>query len=206
VPVSQVYGATETGPVSLVLDPHEAIAHEGTVGKEAQQVHVKLIDAQGQPVAPGEVGEIWLQAPNLARGYWKDEHNPAFADGWYRTGDLAARDAQGFYTVVGRLKDMIISGGENIYPAELENLLAGHSDVAECAVVGVPDATWGEIPVLAAVTKLGETALGEAFAARAQGQLARYKWPKRYVVLPALPKTALGKVIKAELRDMLLAG
>jgi fatty-acyl-CoA synthase len=203
IPVSQVYGSTETGPVSLVLHPADAIRKEGSAGRAAQGVTVQLTDEAGNAVASGQVGEIWLRAANLARGYWLEPDHAAFAGGWYRTGDLAMQDSEGFYTVVGRAKDMIISGGENIYPAEIENLLAGHAQIGECAVVGVADARWGEIPVLAATTPMTHLQLQGEFERLAKDTLARYKWPKRYAVLPELPKTALGKVIKARLREIL---
>ncbi|WP_119352408.1 class I adenylate-forming enzyme family protein [Azohydromonas sediminis] len=199
VPVCQVWGSTETGPVSIVLRPHEALAHVGSTGRPAHGVQMRLVGADGRDVAPGEVGEIWVRAPNLMRGYHRDEHPASFADGWFRSGDLARADAQGFVTVVGRSKDMIISGGENVYPAEIENLLAHHPDIAECAVVGVPDARWGEVPVLAVVPRPGRGVDEAALRALFDARLARYKHPRRIVAVDALPKTALGKVQKAAL-------
>ncbi|MCI1191390.1 AMP-binding protein [Calidifontimicrobium sp. SYSU G02091] len=199
VPVCQVWGSTETGPVSIVLRPHEALAHVGSAGRPARGVQMRLVGADGRDVAPGEVGEIWVRAPNLMRGYHRDEHPASFADGWFRSGDLARADAQGFVTVVGRSKDMIISGGENVYPAEIENLLAHHPDIAECAVVGVPDARWGEVPVLAVVPRPGRGVDEAALRALFDARLARYKHPRRIVAVDTLPKTALGKVQKAAL-------
>jgi len=188
VPVCQVYGATETGPVTLVLRPHEAMAHAGSVGRPALDVQLRLVD-----------GEVQVRAPNLARGYHRAPDDPAFADGWFRTGDLAEVDANGMYRIVGRSKDLIISGGENIHPAEIEHIALADPAVAEAAVIGLPDARWGEVPVLALVARTGwaidEARLRAAFEAR----LARFKHPRRIVVVPALPKTALGKVRRAEL-------
>jgi fatty-acyl-CoA synthase len=193
VPVAQVYGSTETGPVSLVLRPHEAMAHPGSVGRPASGVQVRLVD-----------GEVQVRAPNLARGYHRRPDDPAFADGWFRGGDLASVDADGWYAIVGRSKDVIISGGENVYPAEIENLLAQEPAVAEAAVLGMPDARWGEVPVLVVVPRAGavvdEARLRRLFDAR----LARFKHPRRIVMADALPRTALGKVRKAELRAALL--
>jgi fatty-acyl-CoA synthase len=206
VPVSQVYGATETGPVSIVLRPRDGMAHPGSAGKAAMHVEVKLTDREGKEVVPGEVGEIRIRGKNVMRGYWKDPHNPAFADGWFATGDLARQDAQGYYYVVGRSKDMIISGGENIYPAELENLLADCSLIAEAAVIGAPDEKWGEVAVAAIVLKPG-AALDEAgVLALFEGKLARYKHPRRVLFVETLPKTALGKVQKPELKNLLRLG
>jgi len=203
LPVSQVYGATETGPVSIVLRPQDGIAKPGSVGKPALHVEVRLTDRAGNPVKPGEVGEIRVRGKNVMRGYWKDPHNPAFVDGWFATGDLAQQDADGYYTVVGRSKDMIISGGENIYPAELENLLADCPDILEAAVVGQPDPKWGEVAVAAVVLKPGSTLDTAGVLALFDGKLARYKHPRRILFLESLPKTALGKVQKPELRNLL---
>ena len=196
VPVAQVWGSTETGPVSIVLRPYEALEHVGSTGRPALGVQMRLVRPDGADAAPGEVGEIWVRAPNLMRGYHRDDHPESFAGGWFLSGDLARADAQGFVTVVGRSKDLIVSGGENVYPAEIENLLAHHPDVAECAVVGVPDARWGEVPVLAVVPREGQRIDEAELRALFDARLARYKHPRRIVVVDALPKTALGKVQK----------
>ena len=194
LPVAQVYGATETGPVSIVLRPDEALAHVGMAGRPALGVQVKL----------AADGEILLKAPNLMRGYHRSSE-PAFdVQGWFRTGDLAVLHDDGFYEVVGRSKELIISGGENIHPAEIEALVAEHPAVAECAVVGLPDATWGEVPVLAVVTRPGAALDAAALLAGLSGRLARFKQPRRVVQIPALPKTALGKVQRAELAQQLM--
>ncbi|WP_372826678.1 class I adenylate-forming enzyme family protein [Polaromonas sp.] len=201
VPVGQVYGATETGPVSICLRREDAMAHAGSAGRAGLQVEVQLVDERGQAVRTGEVGELWVRAPNMLCGYWKDPDNPAFADGWFHTGDLALCDSQGFYEIVGRSKDMIISGGENIYPAEIENLLADCPLIVEAAVVGVPDARWGEVAVAVIVRVPGAALDAAAVTQLFEGRLARFKHPKRIVFCDALPKTALGKVQKAGLLD-----
>ncbi len=189
VPVAQVYGATETGPVTLVLRPDEALAHVGSVGKPALNVQVRLVN-----------GEVQVRAPNLARCYHHRLHDEAFiADGWFRTGDLARVDGDGFYEIVGRAKELIISGGENIYPAEIENIALADAAVAEAAVLGLPDAQWGEVAVLAVVSRAGSEIDLARLQAAFDASLARFKHPRRIVVLDALPKTALGKVRKAEL-------
>ena len=210
VPVVQVYGSTETGPVSIVLGPDEARSHVGKVGRPAPGVRVRLVGRDGREVADGEVGEVLVAGDNVMRGYHREPSHPAFQGGWFHSGDLAWRDAEGFYEVVGRSKDMVISGGENIYPAEIENLLEGLPGLLECAAVGLPDPLWGEVVVLAVVRqtdadattppRCDEAAVRSAF----EGRLARYKHPKRIVFVPSLPKTALGKVQKAALVAQLL--
>jgi fatty-acyl-CoA synthase len=193
VPVCQVYGATETGPVTLVLRPEEALLHPGSAGRPALGVEVRLRD-----------GELHVRAPNLARGYHGEPDSPAFAGGWFRTGDLARIDAEGFYEIVGRATDRIISGGENIDPHEIEQIAQTDPAVAEAAVVGVADAQWGEVPVLAVVLRPGAAAEWSALRRAFDARLARFKHPRRIVVLDALPKTALGKVRKAELAQRLV--
>lgn len=199
VPLGQVYGATETGPVSIYLRRADAIQHVGAAGKAGLHVEVKLVNTLGETVAPGEVGEIWVRAPNVMSGYWQDADNPAFAEGWFHTGDLARCDETGFYEVVGRSKDMIISGGENVYPAEIENLLADCPQILEAAVVGQPDARWGEVVVAVVVKAPGADLDAAGVLQLFEGRLARFKHPKRIVFCEALPKTALGKVQKAGL-------
>ncbi|MEO8021808.1 AMP-binding protein [Polaromonas sp.] len=196
VPLGQVYGATETGPVSIYLRRADAMQHAGAAGKPGLHVDVKLVNPLGETVGPGEVGEIWVRAPNVMCGYWADADNPTFADGWFHTGDLARCDAAGFYEVVGRSKDMIISGGENIYPAEIENLLADCPDILEAAVVGQPDSRWGEIVVAVVVRKPGAEIDASEVLQLFEGRIARFKHPKRIVFSESLPKTALGKVQK----------
>jgi fatty-acyl-CoA synthase len=203
VAVGQVYGATETGPVSIFLQHEHALGHVGSAGKPGRQVQVRRVDAQGQEVANGGVGEILIRAPNLMAGYWNDPDNPSFQDGWFHSGDLARVDDDGFYWIVGRSSDMIISGGENIHPAEIENILAGSSEIVEYAVVGQSDARWGEVVIAIVVKRPGST-LDEAAVLRLfEGKLARYKIPRRALFRDSLPRTALGKVQKAELRAAL---
>ncbi len=192
VPVCQVYGATETGPVTLVLRPHEALAHPGSAGRPALGVEVMLVD-----------GELWVRAANLARGYHRAPGDPAFAEGWFRTGDMARIDGDGFHTIVGRTKELIISGGENIHPAEIELLALADPAVADAAAVGVPDPRWGEVPVLALVARPGATVDEARLRASFDARLARFKHPRRIVVLDTLPKTALGKTQRVVLARQL---
>ena len=199
VPVTQVYGATETGPVSIVLRAEDAVRKAGSAGKPALHVQARLVGADGSDCADGATGEIWLRGRNVVKGYWREAQHAAFENGWFHTGDLARRDEAGYYWVVGRSVDMIISGGENIYPAELESVLADCAHILEATVVGQDDARWGEVAVAVVVRKPGAT-LDEADVKQLfEGRLARYKHPRRVVFCDALPKTALGKVQKAEL-------
>jgi fatty-acyl-CoA synthase len=203
VPLCQVYGATETGPVSIYLRAEDAMARPGWAGKLGLHVEARLVDTLGGEVKPGEVGEVLLRGLNVMREYWNDSANPAFQDNWFHTGDLAYQDEHGFYKIVGRSKDMIISGGENIYPAELENVLADCPQVLEAAVVGRTDARWGEVAVAVVVVKPGcvldEVAVSRLF----EGRLARFKHPRHVVFAEGLPKTALGKVRKDALKGQL---
>ena len=208
VPVGQVYGTTETGPVSIVLRLPEAMARVGASGWSHPEAQVKLINADGQEVGPGAMGEVCLRAANLMRGYWHAD-GPAgvgLQDGWFHSGDLGQRAEDGCITIVGRSKDMIISGGENIYPAEIENQLVTLPGVAESAVVGVADARWGEVPVAVLVCALdaaGQALSAEAVLAHLQSRIARFKLPRRVVFMDALPKSALGKVQKPQLQNQL---
>ncbi len=206
VAMAQVYGSTETGPFSIALRPDQALAHVGSVGWPAPGVQLRLADANGQPVAPGQVGEIWLQAPNLMRAYHRlppSAMASVFVDGWYATGDLAQADAGGQVTVVGRCKDMIISGGENIYPAEIEQLAAAWPGVAEAVVLGLPDARWGEVPVMVLQPMPGAVVAVDGLRAHLQARLARFKQPQFIILMDSLPRTALGKVVKARLATLL---
>jgi fatty-acyl-CoA synthase len=196
VPVCNVYGSTETGPFSIALPPAFARSHLGSCGWPAPGVELALCDGQGQPVAPGQVGEICIRAPNVVRHYWPQQ---AACDdaGFFHTGDLARQATDGSLTVVGRAKDMIISGGENIYPAEVENLLAQHPIVAECAVVGQADARWGEVAV--AVVVLRDAARGQTSEQDlidwCRENMAVYKAPRVVQFVDALPKSGSGKVM-----------
>jgi fatty-acyl-CoA synthase len=194
VPVAQVYGATETGPVSVVLRPDEALAHVGHAGRPAPGVQLRLaVD-----------GEILLKGANLMRAYHREAESGFDDQGWFHTGDLAVRHEDGCLEVVGRSKELIISGGENIHPAEIENLVAEWPDVAECAVVGLPDARWGEVPVLAIVVRPGSTLDAAALRRLFDAKLARFKHPREVVPVEALPKTALGKVQRPALARQLI--
>ncbi|MDP2021782.1 MAG: AMP-binding protein [Hydrogenophaga sp.] len=205
VPVCNVYGSTETGPFSIALSAEHAQDHAGSCGWPAPGVEVQLRDPLGAVVVPGAVGEICIRAPNVVRRYWPDRA-ACDAEGFFHSGDLAQQAPDGSFTVVGRSKDMIISGGENIYPAEIENLLLQHPLVVECSVIGQADVRWGEVAVAVLVLQPGEhdrPDWAEPLQRFLEGRLARYKWPRRWLRVDALPKTALGKVQKAELKRLL---
>jgi fatty-acyl-CoA synthase len=187
VPVQQVYGATETCPIAILQTRAEALAAPGSIGRPAMHAECRL--------APS--GEIELRGPAVLRGYWK--RDDALRDGWFATGDVGRTDPEGRFWFTDRLKHVIISGGENIYPAEVERVLATAPGVAEGAVVGRPDPKWGEVPVAVVVPADGFDAA--RVLAHFEGRIARFKHPRAVVTLPALPRTALGKVAVAELRD-----
>lgn len=203
VPVCQIYGATETGPVSIVLRTEEAWTHVGVAGKPALGCEIRLRDDEGRDVADDAVGEICVRGPNVMAGYWQESDHPSFADGWFRTGDSGWRDADGFYTVVGRAQDLIISGGENIYPAEIENVLGGIPEIAEAAVLGIPDAKWGEVPVAVVVLRPGQSIAEAEIRTHCDDRLARFKHPRRILFRATLPRNAMGKVTKRALFDEL---
>jgi fatty-acyl-CoA synthase len=198
----QGYGMTESSPGVLLLDREHALTKTGTAGVPHFFTDARLVGVDGTEAAPGEPAEILVQGPNVARGYWglPDATAQSFQDGWFRTGDVAVADEDGYVTIVDRLKDMIISGGENIYPAEVENALYDHPAVAECAVVGIPDEKWGEVPRAYVVLAPGAQATEDELLASLLGRLAKYKIPKSVVFTGALPRNAGGKVLKAQLR------
>jgi fatty-acyl-CoA synthase len=206
-PGTQIYaafGQTEMSPVTCMLLAQDAIRKLGSVGKVIPTVAARVVDDNMNDVAVGQVGEIVYRAPTLMAGYW---NNPkataeAFAGGWFHSGDLVRCDDEGYVWVVDRKKDMIISGGENIYCAEVENVLAGHPAIAEVAVIGRRDEKWGEVPVaIAALAALSDSNLDlgdlDEFLTE---RLARYKRPKALEIVDALPRNPAGKVLKTELR------
>jgi fatty-acyl-CoA synthase len=199
------YGSSEAGTViHMPLDrPQLQIEKAGSVGLPVPDIEVSLRDRGGATVAPGEVGEIWLRGPSVSPGYWQRpaETREAFSDGWYHSGDAARRDGDGCYFVVDRWKDMYISGGENVYPAEIEQVIATLPGVAEVAVVGQPDAQWGEIGEAFIITAPGATLAADEVIRHVRANLATYKAPRRVQFVAALPRTGSGKIRKAELRQ-----
>lgn len=200
---SQGYGMTETSPGATSLSPAMTRTKQGSVGLPHFFTDVRVTDADGRVVPHGTVGEIEIAGPNVFPGYHglPEATAAAFtADGWFRSGDLGYLDTDGYLYVSDRLKDMIISGGENIYPAEVENLLNDLDGVTGVAVIGVPDERWGEVPWAIVTVRDGAAVDTDTVRAHLDGKLARYKLPKHVVIVDELPRTASGKVRKAELR------
>ena len=204
----QGYGLTEAAPGVTGMEPQDAYEKPGSVGRACHHTEVRVIDAEGRPCAPGERGEVVVRGPNIMLGYWNrpDETAETLRDGWLRTGDAGQMDADGFLYVAGRIKEMIISGGENIYPAEVMNALCEHPAVAECQVIGAPDPKWGQRPVAFVALRPGQEATADRFSEFLEGRLARFKHPRDYHLLPFLPRNATGKVQDSELRKLLAGG
>ncbi|WP_182359184.1 fatty-acid--CoA ligase FadD5 [Tomitella gaofuii] len=199
-----VFGQTEMSPITCVLDGADALRKIGSVGRVIPTIQARVVDDAMNDVPQGEVGEIVYRGPTLMQGYWNDPAatDAAFDGGWFHSGDMVRADDEGFIYVVDRKKDMIISGGENIYCAEVENVLYGHPRIREAAVIGRPDPTWGEVPVAVVALQGDGPDLDAAALARWLGErLARYKHPHDVVVVDALPRNASGKVVKGELRE-----
>lgn len=198
----QGFGLTEVGPNCFSLPPEDAVRKAGTVGFPVMHCEARVVDAEGRDVPPGATGELWLRGPHVCAGYWNDPRATAAAlheGGWWATGDLFQVDADGYYRVVGRKKEMFISGGENVYPAEVEQAILLFPGVKECAVVGVPDAKWGEVGrAYVAPAEVDP----EALLAFLRQRIGRYKVPKTVVALDALPRNALGKILKHQLAEL----
>ncbi len=201
----QVYGMTEAGPTGTMLPP-EAHAHKaGSIGnKSLPGTDLVVMKSENEPAGPGETGEIWLKADSMMQGYLDDPEatRKAFHNGWYRTGDMARIDSDGYLFIVDRLKDMIITGGENVYSKEVEDALAEHPHVAQAAVIGTPHPDWGETVTAVIVPAPGSQPTPEELAAFLQSRLAKYKIPRIYHFVDALPLTPTGKVMKYRLRQM----
>ena len=203
IEIVQGYGLTEAAPNVLCLPPEEARRKLGFAGKPYPHVDVALRDADTGALVEGTgTGELVVRGPNVFAGYWRNAEatEAAFADGWLLTGDVAERDAEGFYRIAGRIKDMVISGGENVYPAEIEDVLHAHPAVLEAAVVGVPDERWGEACAAFVVLREGSNVGTEELQRLCRDQLARFKVPKTFAFVDALPRSSMGKVLKDELR------
>jgi O-succinylbenzoate-CoA ligase len=202
IEIHQVYGLTESCGPACLISPDEAIAKAGSTGKAFFHTDVRVVDQGGRDVPPGASGEVIVRGAHVMRGYWNRPEATAetIRDGWLYTGDLATIDAEGYVYIQDRKKDMIISGGENIYPAEIENVILSHPQVRDVAVIGQASARWGESP-LAVVVK-GEAALtAEAVVQHCQGRLARYKQPKAVRFVDEIPRNPAGKILKRLLRE-----
>jgi acyl-CoA synthetase (AMP-forming)/AMP-acid ligase II len=207
VQVRQVYGATETHGGICLLNAEHAMSKAGSTGLPYFGIDVRVVDLAGNPVPPGLPGEVITRGPHLFTGYWNrpDATSEAIRDGWFHTGDIAEIDEEGFIYIKDRSKDMIISGGENVYPAEVENVLSSHPGVSEVGVIGQPSAKWGEsacaVVVRASAWSGDESRLLEELRELARTRLARFKQPKTYLFVDTLPRNPTGKVLKRVLRE-----
>lgn len=196
-------GMTETGPTLFLMDAEAALQKPTSVGKPQLLAQARIVDEQGRDAEPGQTGELWFSGPGITPGYFRRpaETGAAFSgDGWLRSGDLARQDKDGYYYIVGRLKDMYISGGENVYPAEVERRLAAHPDILEAAVIGVPDERWGEVGCAFVLMRPNKPLPDEkALEQFLREQLAAYKIPKHYEAVGDFPRTAAGKIQKHRL-------
>jgi fatty-acyl-CoA synthase len=199
----QGYGMTELSPLALILSGEFSAVKIGSTGKPAMFCEVRIVNEDNQPVPPGERGEVVVRGANVMKGYWNNPEATAAtidADGWLHSGDIAYADEEGFFYICDRLKDMVISGGENVYPAEVESVLVGHEAIAEVAVIGVPDEKWGEAVTAIAALHEGKAVELEELREYATDHLARYKLPLHLHIVDELPRNAAGKVLKFELR------
>ncbi|MEU6539685.1 long-chain fatty acid--CoA ligase [Streptomyces sp. NPDC047000] len=202
LPFAQGYGLTETSPAATVVPPSYTARRPASVGPANFFSDARLVRPDGTDAAVGEPGEILLKGPHVMRGYWgrPDATDAVLRDGWLATGDIAVQDEDGFLRVIDRIKDMYVSGGENVYPAEVERVLAEHPGVLRCAVLGVPDDTWGEAGLALVEPAAGGSVTGEELRAHVRGRLAAYKTPATIRLVPGLPLNGAGKVDRARLR------
>ncbi len=203
IEIHQIYGLTESCGPACVIDAENALTKIGSTGRAFFHTDVRVVDEAGVDTAPGEQGEVWVKGMHIMKGYWNRPEATAETiteDGWLRTGDIAMQDEEGFVYIQDRIKDMIISGGENVYPAEIENVILAHPQVSEVAVIGQPSEKWGESPF--AVVVRGSDELLEADLLRyCDGKLARFKLPKGATFVDEIPRNANGKVLKRVLRE-----
>jgi fatty-acyl-CoA synthase len=203
VALQQGYGMTETSPAVLTLDREDARRKAGSSGKPVLHTEVRIVKPDGSEAGVGELGELWVRGPNVTPGYWNrpDANQSSFTDGWLHTGDATRIDEEGFYYIVDRWKDMYISGGENVYPAEVENVLHQLAAIAEAAVIGVPHEQWGEVGMAIVAVKSGHAVNEAEIHAHCAANLARFKCPRLIRFVDALPRNATGKIHKPTLRS-----
>jgi len=204
----QGYGLTEAAPGVTGMEPQDAYVKPGSVGRPCHHTDVRIVNAAGRDCARGEQGEILVAGPNVMPGYWQrpDATAEALRDGWLHTGDAGHMDSDGYVFVAGRFKEMIISGGENIYPAEIVNAICEHPSVGEAAVIGAPDERWGQRPVAFVARRPGAALEEDELLGFLADKLARFKRPREVRFVPLLPRNAAGKVLQASLREMLGQG
>ncbi|MBI5262986.1 MAG: long-chain fatty acid--CoA ligase [Bradyrhizobium sp.] len=203
VALQQGYGMTETSPAVLVLDREDAARKAGSAGKPVLHTEVRVVRPDGTDAAVGELGELWVKGPNVTPGYWNrpEANKTSFTEGWLHTGDATRVDEEGFYYIVDRWKDMYISGGENVYPAEVESVLHQLPAILEAAVIGIPDPQWGEVGLAIVAVKPGQTVTEAEMFAHCSANLARFKCPRQIRFVDALPRNATGKIHKPTLRQ-----
>jgi len=203
IALQQGFGMSEAAPSIATLEKELALAKAGSIGKPVFHLDARIVDDEMHELPAGEVGELVIRGPNLLQGYWKlpDATEKAFSGDWFHTGDLARMDADGCLYIVERKKDMFISGGENVYPAEVENAIFQIPQIAEVAVIGVKDPKWGEVGRAVVVVKEGRKVTADDIIDHLKGSLAKYKIPKRVVFIEQLPRNAAGKVLKNRLRE-----
>ena len=201
--IQEGYGMTENTASCCVLGREDVPQRVGSAGKALRHTQIRIVKDDGSDAAPGESGEIWCRGPIVTPGYWRreDADEDSFVDGWLRSGDIGSRDAEGFIYVEDRLKDMYISGGENVYPAEIENILYELEEIREVAVIGVPDERWGETGCAVVALQDGGSLTPAAIIEHCRPRLARFKLPNHVVFVDELPRNATGKVLKFELRQ-----
>ena len=199
----QVYGLTETCGPTCLMDPENALKKPDSTGRAFFHTEVRVVDDDGNDCAPDEAGEVWVRGAHIMREYWNRPDATAetiVEGGWLRTGDVATMDADGFVAIQDRIKDMIISGGENVYPAEIESVLAGHESIVEAAVIGQESERWGESP-LAIVVRSDDALTENEVLDYCQGKLARFKQPQMVVFIDEIPRNPSGKILKRVLRE-----
>ncbi|MFT4730524.1 MAG: O-succinylbenzoate-CoA ligase [Granulosicoccus sp.] len=203
IPIHQIYGLTETCGPACVIDAENAIKKIGSTGVAFFHTQVRIVGEDGKDCVPGVQGEVLVSGRHIMKEYWNrpDATRNTLIDGWLKTGDVACMDEDGFVYIQDRIKDMIISGGENVYPAEIENVIVAHPSVAEVAVIGQPSERWGESPFAVIVTKEGQTLSAPEVLQFCDGKLARFKLPKGAVFIDTIPRNPSGKVLKRILRE-----
>lgn len=201
--IYEIYGCTEASPSITILSAADSLHKDGSVGKAATFLTARIVDEDDRPLPPGDVGELVCRGPNVMQGYHRNPQGTreALRDGWLHTGDLATMDREGFFYIVDRMKDMIVSGGENIYPRELEEVLMGHPAIADVAVVGIPDPDWGEAVKAFVVLREGRAIKAQELIDFCKKSLASYKKPKAVAFVPSIPRNPSGKALKRILKE-----
>lgn len=206
VTMRQGYGLTEVGVNCFSMTDEDALRKAGSVGKPIFHSQMRVVDTEGNEVPQGETGELIISGPTVCTGYWRNPEatTEALVDGWFHTGDMVRQDEEGYFYIAGRYKDMIISGGENIYAAEVEAVFREHEAVADAALIGQPDEKWGEVGLMIVLLEPERVVTGEELQEFCRERLARYKVPKRVEFVDKFPYSPYGKVMKAELRKLFI--